>query len=64
MDARDLEATKNGNISVQSDKEEAIISLKKGTWSAQEDSLLINYISVHGEGRWNYVARDSGMYTA
>ncbi|KAH6766424.1 myb domain protein 2 [Perilla frutescens var. hirtella] len=45
----------------QSDKKDIIISVKKGTWSSQEDSLLINYIAIHGEGRWNFVARDSGL---
>ncbi|XP_042008634.1 transcription factor JAMYB-like [Salvia splendens] len=53
-----LEA-RNGN-SGMNNKEE-ILSVKKGTWSSHEDSILINYIAVHGQGRWNVVARDSGL---
>ncbi|KAJ0049495.1 hypothetical protein Pint_14855 [Pistacia integerrima] len=26
--------------------------LHRGPWSAEEDTLLINYIRVHGEGDW------------
>ncbi|KDP33718.1 hypothetical protein JCGZ_07289 [Jatropha curcas] len=26
--------------------------LNRGTWSASEDKILINYIKVHGEGKW------------
>lgn len=34
--------------------------LRKGPWTVEEDLLLMNYIAVHGEGRWNSVARCSG----
>ncbi|MCH88099.1 myb family transcription factor family protein, partial [Trifolium medium] len=30
---------------------------RKGPWTAEEDRLLIEYVRVHGEGRWNSVAR-------
>ncbi|EXB58831.1 Transcription factor GAMYB [Morus notabilis] len=30
---------------------------RKGPWTADEDRLLIEYVRVHGEGRWNSVAR-------
>ncbi|KAJ8540427.1 hypothetical protein K7X08_030346 [Anisodus acutangulus] len=30
---------------------------RKGPWTAEEDKLLIEYVNLHGEGRWNSVAR-------
>ncbi|KAK9082923.1 hypothetical protein Scep_029394 [Stephania cephalantha] len=33
---------------------------RKGPWTAEEDRLLIEYVSQHGEGRWNSVARLAG----
>ncbi|KAI3449363.1 hypothetical protein Pfo_006028 [Paulownia fortunei] len=56
MDVKVLEAI-NG-ISIQSEEE---MSIRKGAWSFEEDSILIKYIAVHGEGRWNYLARNSGL---
>ncbi|PSS24012.1 Transcription factor like [Actinidia chinensis var. chinensis] len=34
---------------------------RKGPWTAEEDSLLIEYVKLHGEGRWNSVSRLSGL---
>lgn len=34
---------------------------RKGPWTSEEDRLLIEYVRVHGEGRWNSVARLAGM---
>lgn len=36
---------------------------RKGPWTAEEDRLLIEYVKVHGEGRWNSVARLAGDTT-
>lgn len=33
---------------------------RKGPWTAEEDRLLIEYVKLHGEGRWNSVARLAG----
>ncbi|KAH1206984.1 Transcription factor MYB78 [Glycine max] len=30
---------------------------RKGPWTAEEDRLLVEYVRLHGEGRWNSVAR-------
>ncbi|KAF9673628.1 hypothetical protein SADUNF_Sadunf10G0043900 [Salix dunnii] len=30
---------------------------RKGPWTAEEDRLLTEYVRLHGEGRWNSVAR-------
>lgn len=35
---------------------------RKGPWTAEEDRLLIEYVRMHGEGRWNSVARLAGIY--
>ncbi|KAL3506260.1 hypothetical protein ACH5RR_031642 [Cinchona calisaya] len=34
---------------------------RKGPWTAEEDRLLIEYVKLHGEGRWNSVARLAGL---
>ncbi|KAL9226038.1 hypothetical protein vseg_001893 [Gypsophila vaccaria] len=34
---------------------------RKGPWTSEEDRLLIEYVRVHGEGRWNSVARLTGL---
>ncbi|MQM18048.1 hypothetical protein Taro_051032 [Colocasia esculenta] len=36
-------------------------NLRKGPWTADEDLVLVNYISLHGEGRWNSLARAAGL---
>ncbi|KAJ0054326.1 hypothetical protein Pint_00818 [Pistacia integerrima] len=33
------------------------MDVRKGPWTVEEDSLLMNYVTIHGEGRWNSVAR-------
>lgn len=40
--------------------EEDQVDLRKGPWTVEEDSLLFNYVSLHGEGRWNSLARHAG----
>ncbi|XBI14706.1 hypothetical protein VPH35_057250 [Triticum aestivum] len=35
--------------------------LRRGAWTAEEDLLLVDYISRHGEGRWNSLARCAGL---
>ncbi|KAE8698332.1 Transcription factor MYB21 [Hibiscus syriacus] len=36
-------------------------SWRKGPWTAEEDKLLIEYVRLHGEGRWKSVARLAGL---
>nr|QTO65852.1 R2R3MYB [Masdevallia wendlandiana] len=33
----------------------------KGAWTANEDILLINYINIHGEGKWTTVPCKAGL---
>ncbi|PIA33287.1 hypothetical protein AQUCO_04100011v1 [Aquilegia coerulea] len=35
--------------------------LRRGPWTLEEDSLLIHYIASHGEGRWDMLAKCSGL---
>ncbi|KAH7525327.1 hypothetical protein FEM48_Zijuj06G0213000 [Ziziphus jujuba var. spinosa] len=35
--------------------------LRRGPWTIEEDTLLIHYIAHHGEGRWNLLAKRSGL---
>lgn len=35
--------------------------MRRGPWTAEEDLRLISYISLHGEGRWNYLAKAAGL---
>ncbi|GAB2265679.1 hypothetical protein Dimus_000720 [Dionaea muscipula] len=37
------------------------MELKRGPWTVEEDLTLINYVSIHGEGRWNSLARCAGL---
>lgn len=36
------------------------LELRRGPWTLEEDTLLIHYITSHGEGRWNFLAKFSG----
>ncbi|KAH1049578.1 hypothetical protein AAZX31_08G041600 [Glycine max] len=35
--------------------------LRRGPWTLEEDNLLSQYIFNHGEGRWNLLAKRSGL---
>ncbi|KAK4279135.1 hypothetical protein QN277_016888 [Acacia crassicarpa] len=37
------------------------MGIRKGPWTVEEDAILVNYITIHGEGRWNSVARSAGL---
>ncbi|KAM7277196.1 hypothetical protein ACFE04_019062 [Oxalis oulophora] len=49
------------DIHDQCDEENNMALIRKGPWTVGEDSALFNYISVHGEGRWNLVAHCAGL---
>ncbi|KAK4767520.1 hypothetical protein SAY86_015270 [Trapa natans] len=49
---------------LQSDDQEeemGVEELRRGPWTVEEDLTLINYITLHGEGRWNSLARSAGL---
>ncbi|GKU87516.1 hypothetical protein SLEP1_g1908 [Rubroshorea leprosula] len=35
--------------------------LNKGAWTAHEDTILTDYVKVHGEGKWSNVAKKTGL---
>lgn len=37
------------------------MEMRRGPWTAEEDLILANYISKHGEGRWNSLAQCAGI---
>lgn len=49
----------SGSATPPSDQED--MDLRRGPWTTEEDFILINYISNHGEGRWNSLARHAGL---
>ncbi|KAI3469879.1 hypothetical protein Pfo_026542 [Paulownia fortunei] len=34
---------------------------RKGPWTSEEDRLLVEYVKLNGEGKWNNVARLAGL---
>ncbi|OMP05312.1 hypothetical protein CCACVL1_01961 [Corchorus capsularis] len=44
--------------------EEEMMDVRKGPWTDEEDSMLKAYVHIHGEGRWNSVARLSGQLSS
>ncbi|KAI3408621.1 uncharacterized protein J3R85_020187, partial [Psidium guajava] len=41
--------------------EQVTSDVRKGLWTAEEDALLVNHVKIHGEGRWNLIARCAGL---
>lgn len=37
--------------------------VRKGPWTMEEDSMLMNYIANHGEGVWNSLAKAAGKFS-
>ncbi|GAV74440.1 Myb_DNA-binding domain-containing protein [Cephalotus follicularis] len=35
--------------------------LKKGPWTAEEDQKLVDYIQMHGHGKWRAVPKNAGL---
>ncbi|KAF4389455.1 hypothetical protein G4B88_006514 [Cannabis sativa] len=35
--------------------------LRRGPWTPREDTLLVNYIQLHGEGHWRIVPKKAGL---
>ncbi|XP_027937972.1 transcription factor MYB82-like [Vigna unguiculata] len=36
-------------------------AVNRGPWSAEEDQILINYVHLHGEGKWGQISRRTGL---
>ncbi|KAG8483280.1 hypothetical protein CXB51_022359 [Gossypium anomalum] len=52
----DVKARSSSGPNMVSTEEE---DLKRGPWTIEEDFKLINYISIHGKGRWNSLAHSA-----
>ncbi|KAK7379071.1 hypothetical protein VNO80_04524 [Phaseolus coccineus] len=52
--------SENGSSGTYGSSEEEM-SITKGPWTEEEDSVLSDYITLHGEGHWNSVARYTGL---
>ena len=35
---------------------------KKGLWNVEEDRVLMDYVKEHGIGKWNRIAKVTGIY--
>lgn len=36
--------------------------LKKGPWTSAEDAILVDYVKKNGEGNWNAVQKNTGLF--
>lgn len=54
-------STNSTKSSTTSSSEDDTNELRRGPWTVEEDTLLINYITRNGEGRWNLLAKRSGL---
>ncbi|KAK7391411.1 hypothetical protein VNO78_19827 [Psophocarpus tetragonolobus] len=36
-------------------------AMNRGPWSAEEDKVLMNYVQVHGEGKWRELSKRAGL---
>lgn len=51
--------SKSENYNKPSEEES---ELRRGPWTIEEDTLLIHYIAGHGEGQWNILAKQAGIF--
>lgn len=58
----ELEDDSNNNNNNSNYEQEQEQELRRGPWTLQEDNLLLHSISLHGEGRWNLLAKRSGKF--
>jgi myb proto-oncogene protein len=38
--------------------------IRKGPWTEKEDILLINFVHLFGDRRWDFIAKVSGLKVA
>ncbi|XXG53896.1 hypothetical protein AAC387_Pa03g1913 [Persea americana] len=50
-----------GQSYVSESQSEEEMDMRRGPWTTEEDLLLVNYISKHGEGRWNSLSQCAGL---
>lgn len=59
MSVRVMRNLSDSELSATYGSEEEMV-IKKGSWTEEEDSLLINYVNLLGEGHWNSLALSAG----
>ncbi|WVZ69535.1 hypothetical protein U9M48_018307 [Paspalum notatum var. saurae] len=42
-------------------RDQPAVVVRKGPWTLEEDLILVSYISQHGEGSWDNLARAAGL---
>ncbi|XP_022881965.1 transcription factor MYB62-like [Olea europaea var. sylvestris] len=48
-------------LGINTNTHEDAYELRRGPWTVEEDDLLVRYITSHGEGHWNYLAKFAGL---
>ncbi|XP_061373619.1 transcription factor JAMYB-like [Gastrolobium bilobum] len=64
MRVMDTKVKKGGSATAtqgQVQQNENEMGMRKGPWTVDEDTILVNYIATNGEGHWNSVARSAGL---
>ncbi|KAH9621792.1 hypothetical protein KSS87_020509 [Heliosperma pusillum] len=61
VNKRSSSSSSNNSGTTQSIISDDEMDLRRGPWTIEEDFALINYITSHGEGRWNSLARCAGL---
>ncbi|KAF5462371.1 hypothetical protein F2P56_018388 [Juglans regia] len=57
----DAEVRGCGSAKQVSNSDQKGMDIRRGPWTDEEDSMLKNYVTINGEGRWNSVARCTGL---
>lgn len=50
------------NMRTNSSSSSHSCELRRGPWMIEEDNLLVQYITLNGEGRWNSLAKSAGIH--
>ncbi|KAG2309710.1 hypothetical protein Bca52824_029458 [Brassica carinata] len=51
----------NYERNLNSPAQEEDSDVRKGPWTEEEDAILVNFVSIHGDARWNHIALSSGI---
>nr|TKS01915.1 hypothetical protein D5086_0000168430 [Populus alba] len=35
--------------------------MNKGAWTPPEDEMLVDYVKIHGEGKWSNIVKETGL---
>lgn len=57
-----LPSSSNGKGKSTGRDNDAEEDMRKGPWTPEEDEILAAYVIKHGEGNWNIVQKNTGLY--